>query len=173
MTVREKVMLGILGILCVICAYNFLLYQPIKEEIAQYKDEYIAQDDSLILLEAKAVRLAKMKSEISEIKNGSTEGIKELPKYNNRQNLMTQLSGILSKSENYNVRFGNVTQTESAITRQILLEYTCKDYKTAKGILEEIYDGEYPCVFGNVHISNKGATMSLYITYFEYGTLEQ
>ncbi len=86
---------------------------------------------------------------------------------------MMQLSGILSKSENYNIRFGTVTSDENAISRQIILEYTCSDYKTAKGILEEIYNGQFPCVLGNVHISNKGATMSLYITYFEYGTLEQ
>ena len=72
---------------------------------------------------------------------------------------MMQLSGILSKSDNYNLRFGTVTSDDNAISRQIILEYTCSDYKTAKGILEEIYNGQFPCVLGNVHISNKCATM--------------
>ena len=172
MTVREKVMLGLLGILCIICVYNYLFYQPIKEDIARYKEEYIEQDDVLIMLEAKGAKFAQMKSEIDAIKSGSTEGIKEIPKYDNRQNLMMQLSSILSKTENYNLRFGSVTSEGNVISRQIILDYTCNGYMAAKSILQEIYNGEYPCVIGNVHISDEGAT-SLYITYYEYGKLEE
>ena len=62
MTTREKVMLGILAALCLVLAYYYLLYIPMKEEIAQYKEEYTVVDDTLIVVDAKAVQLSKMKA---------------------------------------------------------------------------------------------------------------
>lgn len=172
MTIREKVMLCILGVLIIIAAYCYMLYMPIKAEIQQYKDDYLVADDALIIAEAKALQMAKMKSEIDAIKAGDTEAIRELPKYDNRQNLMTELSLILSKTNNYNIRFGSIEEDGSVIHRQIMLEYTCKDYASAKGILQEIYNGEYPCIIGNMHISKDGSSVSLYLTYFEYGSIK-
>ena len=171
MTTREKVMLCILGVLCLVLAYYYLLYIPMKEEIAQYKQEYTTVDDTLIVVEAKAVQLANMKAELEAIKQSGTGDVKPLPVYDNRQNLMSQLSNILDKTQSYSITFGNISSDGTTISRQISLNYSCGSYEAAKAILLEIYNGEYPCVFGTLHLSNEGATISIQITYYEYGSL--
>lgn len=173
MTIREKVMLCILILLCIFAAYYYLLYIPMKDATTAYKEEYTVLDDTLLVAEAKTTRMAKMKAELESIKAGTTEEIKALPAYDNRQNLMSQLSNILSKTEKYNITFGNVTGDGTTISREITLNYSCDSYEEAKEILLEIYNGEYPCVFGDLHLSNEGATVSIQITYYEYGSLEK
>lgn len=171
MTIREKVMLCILIILLVCAGYYYLFYVPMKEDTEAYKQEYATLDETLIVAEAKTTKMAKMKAELEALKQGSTEEIKPLPAYDNRQNLMSQLSNILAKTQNYNITFGNVSGDGTTISREITLNYSCGSYEAAKQILLEIYDGEYPCVFGTLHLSNEGATVSIQITYFEYGKL--
>lgn len=172
MSIREKVMLCILAVLCVILVYYYAFYIPMQEEIAQLKEEYTTIDDSMILVEAKATRLAKMKAELEEIKAGDAGVMKELPAYDNRQNLMSQLSTILSKTENYNIAFAGVTGDGTTVSRQISLDYSCANYEEAKAVLLEIYNGKYPCTFGGLYLSDDGATISVDIVYFEYGSLE-
>lgn len=171
MTIREKVMLCILIILLVCAGYYYLFYVPMKEDTEAYKQEYATLDETLLVAEAKTTKMAKMKAELEALKQGSTEEIKPLPAYDNRQNLMSQLSNILAKTQNYNITFGNVSGDGTTISREITLKYSCGSYEVAKQILLEIYDGEYPCVFGTLHLSNEGATVSIQITYFEYGKL--
>lgn len=171
MTIREKVMLCILIILLVCAGYYYLFYVPMKEDTEVYKQEYATLDETLIVAEAKTTKMAKMKAELEALKQSSTEEIKPLPAYDNRQNLMSQLSNILAKTQHYNITFGNVSGDGTTISREITLNYSCGSYEAAKQILLEIYDGEYPCVFGTLHLSNEGATVSIQITYFEYGKL--
>ena len=173
MTLREKVMLGILGVLVLVLGYYYLVYIPMKEETEQYKQEYITVDDTLLVVEAKVMKMMKMQEEIDAIKAGNAEGNKELPKYDNRQNLMSQLSAILAKTDKYNITFGSVTGDGTTNERQVTLNYACSDYASAKAILQEIYAGQYPCSFGNVNFSNEGATVAINITYYEYGKLEE
>lgn len=169
MTIREKVMLCILILLLVFAAYYYLFYIPMKEDTEVYKQEYVSLDETLIIAEAKTTKMAKMKAELEAIKQGTTEIIKPLPAYDNRQNLMSQLSNILAKTKNYSITFGGVSGDGTTISRDITLNYSCGSYEEAKGILLEIYNGEYPCVFGTLHLSNEGSTVSIQITYFEYG----
>lgn len=173
MSTREKIMLAVLGVMCLALVYYYLLYIPMKEEIAQYKEEYNTVDDTLILVDAKAAQLATMKAELEAIKQDPMGATKALPAYDNRQNLMSQLSNILSKTQSYNIIFGNVSGDGTTVSRQITLNYSCGSYEEAKSILQEIHNGEYPCVFGTLHLSNNGATISIQITYFEYGKLNQ
>ena len=168
MSIREKVLLCILVILALILVYYYAFYIPTQEEIAQYKEEYTVIDDAIILADAKAIKLTQMKAELEEIKGGDVMVTKELPAYDNRQALMVQLSGVLEKSQNYNVTFGNETIDGSTVTRMISISYTCEDYQTVKDILMEIYNGPYPCSFSNLYLTDGGNTLSVDVTYFEY-----
>lgn len=171
-TIREKVLLCILGILSVILVYYYLFYIPMKKETKLYRQEYVTVDETLLEVEARAAQMMEMKAEIEAIKAGNAENTRELPKYDNRQNLMSQLSGILAKTNNYSISFGAITGDGTTISRQITLNYTCDSYQSAKAILKEIYNGEYPCSFGNMNLSGEGRSVSMYITYYEYGELE-
>ena len=168
LSIREKVLLAILGVLAAVMVYNYLFLIPIQEEIARCEEEYLSMDDTVILLEAKTNRYNQMKAELEKIKAGQTEETKALPAFDNRENLMVQLSNILSKTEKYSLVFGNITEDGVTVSRSVSLNYSCDSYETAKGILMEIKNGEYPCMFGNVYLSNEGKSISVNITYFEY-----
>jgi len=172
MTIREKVMLGILGILCIVLAYYYLLYIPMKNETERYRQEYQTVDSTLVVVEAKAAKMAQMKAEIEAIKAGNAGDIKELPAYDNRQPLLRQLNMILAKTNNYSITFGGITGDGTTVCRQVTLNYACDDYASAKAILKEIHSGIYPCALGNISLSSEGASMSLNITYYEYGTVQ-
>ena len=173
MSGREKAMLGILGVLCIVLAYYYLVYIPMTTEIENYKQEYVTVDESMIIVEAKVAQMSSMKAEIEAIKAGEVGDIKVLPMHDNRQNLMSQLSMILAKTKSYNIRFGTITADGTTISRQVTLDYICEDYALAKGILQEIYTGQYPCIIGNISVGSNGAAMSMDITYYEHGKLEQ
>ena len=168
LTLREKVLLCILAVMLVIMGYYYLFYIPTKDAIAQYEKDFIAIDNEIIQTEAKMIKFANMKAELNAIKEGSSVEVKELPKFDNRQNLMVQLSGILANTDNYSLSFGSVSNDGVTVSRSIDLSYTCGSYEAAKAILEEIYTGEYPCTFTNLFLSNGGKTISVEITYYEY-----
>ena len=168
LSIREKVLLCILGIMLVILAYYYVFYMPAKNAVEQYEQEFILVDDQIIQAEAKTMLLNKMTTELNAIKDGEAGTIKELPAYDNRQNLLVQLSGILANAENYSVNFGGVVEDEVTVTRTIELNYSCVSYDAAKAILLEIYNGEYPCTFTNLFISNEGKTVSVNVIYYEY-----
>ena len=169
MSIREKVLLCILAVLALVMVYYYLFYIPVQDEIAQCEEEYLLIDDNILLADAKAAKLNKMKAELESIKGGDTTEVKALPAYDNRENLMVQLSGILAKTENYSLVFGNISKDGVTVSRTVALDYTCSSYEAAKDILQEIYNGEYPCSFTNLYLSNEGATVSVDIIYYEYG----
>ena len=168
LSIREKVLLCILAVLAVVMVYNYAFLMPIQDEIARCEEEYLSMDETVILLDAKTSRYQQMKKELEAIKGGEGEDTKALPAFDNRENLMVQLSNILSKTEKYNLVFGNISEDGVTVSRSVSLNYSCDSYETAKGILMEIREGEYPCTFGNVYLSNEGKTISVNITYFEY-----
>lgn len=168
MSIREKVLLCILAVMAMVLVYYYAFYLPVQEETAQYEEEYILVDDNIILADAKAIKLKQMKAELEAIKGGETEVTKELPAYDNRQNLMMHLANILVKSQNYNITFGNVAVDGGTVSRSISLDYTCDSYATAKAILLEIYNGAYPCTFTNLYLTNNGNSISVDIIYYEY-----
>lgn len=168
LSIREKVLLAILGVLAAVMVYNYLFLIPIQEEIAQAEAEYLNMDETIILLDAKTAKYNQMKEELEVIKAGQTEDTKALPQFDNRENLMVQLSNILAKTEKYSLVFGTIGDDGVTVSRSVTLNFTCDSYETAKGILMEIRDGEYPCTFGNLYLSNEGMTVSVNITYFEY-----
>ena len=168
LSIREKVLLCILAVMLVILAYYYAFYMPAKNTVAQYEQEFTLVDDQIIQAEAKTMMLNKMKTELNAIKEGEVGDVKELPAYDNRQNLLVQLSGILANTENYSVNFRSVVEDEVTVTRTIDLSFTCGSYDAAKAILLEIYNGEYPCTFTNLFISNEGKTVSVNVIYYEY-----
>lgn len=168
MSIREKVLLCILMILAAIVMYYYLFYMPVKEEVARLEDEYTAMDDTLIMTEAKLLRKSRMQKDLEAIRSGEVQQIKELPLYDNRQNIMMQLDRILAKAETYTLVFGPVEEDGVTVSRTISLDYVCAGYDASKQLLEEIYQGEYPCAFSNLNLSDDGSHISVDITYFEY-----
>jgi len=170
LTTREKVLMGILAVLMVICAYNLLFYNPTIQELALLANESKALDEQIVLMDTQVAKMNQMKAELDAIAAGEMGAVNEIPAYDNSRNVMNSLSFILQSAETYKVNFSSVEQEDSTVRRNINLSYTCKDYKTAKKILMQIYAGEYRCLIKDVHLSNEGGNyfVTVEITYFEY-----
>ena len=168
-TPRERVLLVILCILLVFCAYYFLFYTPVNESIAAFDVQNSTLDEQIVEVDAKVVRMNEMKAELDKITSSGNE-LKELPAFDNRGNVMNSLSTILADALQYNVSFSTVDEEESTVRRNISLSYSCANRSTALAILQKINDGEYPCLIKNCNISDSGSacSVSVELTYFEY-----
>ncbi|MBQ8627521.1 MAG: hypothetical protein IJ419_15360 [Agathobacter sp.] len=173
-TLREKVLMCILAVLVIFCIYYFAFLVPATEQMNDYVNSNYEVEDQIIFAEAKAAKMKQMEAELKAILNGEAGDVKELPEYDNSQNVMNSLSVILMSADQYNISFSNVSEEESTIRRNVVLEYDCSDYDTAKSILTAIHDGPYRCLLKDFHLSksgkdeNEGYHIVVDITYFEY-----
>lgn len=169
-TVREKVLMAILGVLIVFCVYYFVFLIPVTQQMNAYVEENYAVEDQIIFAEAKVAKMKQMEAELAKILSSDSEDIVALPEYDNNQNVMNSLYMILSKTNQYNVNFADVTEEEHTVRRNVVLEYECSDYETAKEVLKQIHDGAYRCLLKDFYLSaeEEGYRIVIDITYFEY-----
>jgi Tfp pilus assembly protein PilO len=170
LTIREKILMCILAVLLVVCAYYYAFYMPVLQKIIDNKAEIAFLDEQNMVLDAQVEKMNQMKGELEDITSNGTTGVKELPAYDNSQNVMHSLASILESANHYNVSFSSVEIEESTVRRHINLSYDCNDYATAKAILEQIYESEYRCLIKDVHLSGgeESYHVTAQITYFEY-----
>ena len=155
MSVREKVLAVILGILVLFCVYYFVFLIPVTDKIDACANESIAIEDQLILYDAMAAKKRTMEAELEAIFNGEKGNVKELPAYDNSQNVMNQLSYILADAEQYDISFSSVEEEGSTVRRNVDISFTCESYQKVKRILTFIHDGEYRCVLKDLTIGAK------------------
>ena len=168
-TVREKVLMTILGVLIVFCIYYFVFLIPATEQMNTYVEENYAVEDQIIMAEAKVAKMKQMEAELEKILSGEEKDVIALPEYDNNQNVMNSLYLILSKTNQYNVNFSGVTEEENTVRRNVVLEYECSDYATAKEVLMQIHDGPYRCLLKDFYLSaEEDYHIVVDITYFEY-----
>lgn len=171
LTLREKVLMGILVVLLVFCAYYFLFLLPVNEQINNYTNSNYEVEDQIILADAKVSLMKQMEKELEAIYAGEKGEVKELPAYDNGNNVMNSLSTILKDADNYSISFSNVTAEESIVRRNIVLEYSCGSYEAAKSILTQISEGDYRCLIQDLRLgqtSEGGYRITVDVTYFEH-----
>ena len=170
LSAREVVLLIILIVLAVFAAYIYGFQKPMQEKMDHYKSLAAAADDELIVAEAKIVKLQKMEKELKDIIEAGNLNSKEIPNFDNSENVMVELSAILEKTLNYEVQFLGTSEKDGIVRRNINLSYFCQDYENAKNVLEKIYDGKYRCLLKDLHVrqSNGKCNVSVTVTYFEY-----
>ena len=156
--------------MAVFAGYYYAFYIPATEKITFYKEEAIAIDDQIIMAEAKATKLNMMQKELAEIMSGDTQNVKPLPEFDNSRNVMNGLSLTLAKADQYNIKFGDVSEKDGIVRRNVELTFSASSYANVKSILSEIYNGDYRCMMKDlyVHQMDDAWSVSVDITYFEY-----
>lgn len=167
-TPRERVLLVVLVILVVFCAYYFLFYTPVSSTFASVNQQNDTLDTQIATAEAKIVRMDEMQAELEKMK-ASGLSLKELPAYDNRSNVMNSLATILEDVWQYSVSFSTVNEASGTVRRNISLSYNCDSREAAYEILQRISDGPYPCLIKNCTVSgNTGnCNINVDLTYFE------
>ena len=173
MTVREKVLTVILGILVLFCVYYFAFLIPVTEEMDACINENLTIEDQLVIYDATAEKKRMMEGELKDILEGGNKDVKELPAYDNSQNVMNQLSELLEDTEQYDVSFSSVEEQDNTVRREVSLSFTCNSYENAKNILSSISNSEYRCILKDLYINREDDEEANYrvnvdVVYFEY-----
>ena len=170
LTMRERVLLVILGFLAVICAYVFLFYLPSEERLTGLEGR-IAQSQ-MILEQSQAMvqRQQQMEQELEDL-SASGNAPREMPAYDNLQAVMVELNSILADSQEYTLRFASADGEETVAERRVTLPFTCADYDTAKGILRRLHDSDLRCQLEDVSLSqgeNGAVQVTASLIFYEY-----
>lgn len=168
---REKVLLVILCVLVVACAYYLFFLTPTMEKKAQLENDITAMDDQVIAAQARVAHMNKMQGDLETLK-AENKDIKDLPVYDNNKKLMESLNITLGQAIQYTVNFSGTSETDGIVRREVDLSFTCNTYKDARAILQNIHDGLYPCVLQDLSINHgESYAVTATLTFFEY--LEQ
>lgn len=153
MTLREKILLAVLGVLIVLILYIQFFQKPIQSAIDS-DNQTIQQLQSTIDVETvRAAKLKQMKQQIADenLQNGNSSAA--IPEYNNLKNVMTQLSAILTPAKSYDITFKDTTEKDKLVYRPLEIDITCNKFSTAKTILESITKCPYRCSIDSIDVA--------------------
>lgn len=174
LTSREMVLLGILVVLMVISAYILWFYTPVTERIEGYKAYIADTEDELLLVQARVEEKRHMEHVLEEIFSGNEAPLSIAP-YDNLKQVMFELNGILSRTQDYTLNFGTVDTEESIVRRSISMHFSAGDYASAQAVLQALHDSQYRCMLDDVTISMEDAgepvSVDAVIVFFEYQQL--
>ena len=172
LTPREKVLMAILAVLMVICVYYYAFQSPTTTKILALMTESAAIDEQILIVDEQVARMNEMKAELDAIASGEVGVVKELPEYDNSNNVLKDMSKILEGVNSYNVNFYEEEIEENTVRRQISLTYNSDTYDDAKAVLSGIYESEYRTLIKNVNIlrdaDSEVCDVTVEFTYYEY-----
>lgn len=152
-TLREKVLLVLLSLLLVGAAYFWLVHQPVEAAMSEISLAMEDADMERTVLQVKRQRLEDMKAELEGILSGTGSGV-ETPDYDNLQNVMVFLNGILANAGDYSLDFQSVEQPEEGniVRRVINMSFTCPSYADAVSVLTRLHDCAFRCQIGTLSL---------------------
>lgn len=152
LTVREWLLLALLGVILMISGYITLFYMPMTSE----RDRCISEAENCRLqTEALQIRLEdkhRMEQELKEIFDADPDP-RSIAPYDNLKPVMHELNGTLSTARDYSLNFGTVDASQPVVRRQISMNFNVDSYAAAKEILQKLHDSEYRCMLDNVSLN--------------------
>ena len=168
LTGREKVMLLILSVLVMALGYYKLIFEPINDQVAAYRDSTEQEQTELV----RAEQLKKMESAVAELRQRGD--VKPIPAYDNSKALMVELHRILASAQEYSLDFSaGTTEEDYIVLRPISLSYTTATYTQSRAILDALSGSDYMNKISNLSIQTEtgrgesGVKTAMVITYFE------
>lgn len=152
LTVREWLLLALLGVILLVSGYMTLFYIPMTSE----RDRCISEAESCRLqTEAMQVRLEdkrRMERELEAIFAADPNPVGIAP-FDNLKPVMHELNGTLSSTRDYSLNFGTVDTSQPIVRRQIAISFSTGSYAAAMGVLQRLHDSAYRCMLDSVSIN--------------------
>lgn len=177
-SLREKILLAVLAFVAIGIAWYVLIFSNIQARVASIESEIAITQDELTMAQTQAQAIAKMKK-IVEQYGGDTTTV-TIPDYDNTQNLMAFLNGVLDSTEDYTMSFEDpvIGEETSLVQRAGTITYKSNSYDDAHSVVEAIAHGPYPCRVDAVSIDDKtesdskdgAVTTTVQVTYLEKPT---
>lgn len=179
---REKIMLAALAFVAVIVLWYQFVFVSVQNEVTRLDSEIADAQNELTTIQARAMQLKDMREKVRDYQDqGYTTTL--LPNYDNTQNLMAYLNGVLASAQEYTISFDSpeLSEDDGTIHRTGVISYNTSSYEEARSIAEAIAHGPYTCeisAFGIVDeaaqkqssSSDSSVVTSLQVTFFEKPT---
>lgn len=173
LTAREWILLGLLGVILLVCGYLMLFYMPQTAE----RDRCLSEAELCrVQTEAAQFRLEdkrRMERELEALFSADSPPL-SIADYDNLQPVMFELNSILAHTEDYSLSFSTVDASQSIVRRSISMTFTARTYEAAKEVLQQLHDSSFRCMLDSVNISidqgiGAGAVaVTASIVFFEY-----
>lgn len=152
LTVREGVLLALLGVILVICGYVLLFYMPQTAE----RDRCLKEAES-IQAQIQTVRLRleeknRMEQELEELFSSDTPPL-GIADYDNLKPIMVELDSILALTAEFQLTFSTEEISQFIVRRNIAVAFTADSYERAKTVLQQIHDSGYRCMLESVRLN--------------------
>lgn len=178
LSARELIMVVFLLVLVIGVAYYVGFYTPLQEELATISRQCLEIDSQIASSTSKIAAMDAMQAELDEIFARPAEEITEIAPYDNKEVVLNQLNGILRRSEEYSLNFAEPSiQEDGTVRRNVVMNFSCADYASAKTIIQNLTDSQWRCLVSNLSISGSGDVMdgpvqvNATITFFESSKL--
>ena len=151
---REKILLLVLVVLLLCSLYALCVSRPVTNGIIKANAEIEDCVMTSSILEARLQKLEAMKNELEEQKNGESE-LAEVPEYDNLQNIIAFLNGVLGTAQDYTINFGSITMNEEGTIakRAVSISFKADSYESAKAAVEKLEGYKYINRITNLVIS--------------------
>ena len=170
-TLREKILLLILGIILLGLLYVRFVYMPVIDSIEKLKIEQAEAETQLNLVTAQVAVLDRKQKELDSLEGEG--GMSYMPSYNNARNVTRLLNDVLG-SNGYAITFSNVTRDGDQVRRNISLQFEAAKLDDVEDILKQLSEGEYRCEIGSVSVNKSSrygydtkTTVNTDLTFFE------
>lgn len=171
LTVRERALLVVLGIVAVIGAYLSWVYTPMVNERDRCNAEVLALQDQIDIMQMQVEKQEQMKRELDRIFEMDPDPL-SLPDYDNAQPMMRKLHSVLASAPSYSLAFGSTDSSEAVVRRNVSMTFTAEDYASAKRILTQLNNSEYRCMLDSLNLNldqrDGNVSVSGTIVFFEY-----
>ncbi len=175
---REKVLIAVLVIGLVVVAWYQLVFLNVQNQMASIDTQITQTQKKLSEYQKQTADQKKMRDAIDAYESQGLEPVM-LPEYDNTQNLMAYLHGVLALTKNYEMSFKNPTLSEedNTVHRTGTVKYECDTYEQARKVAESVAHGPYTCQVDAMSIEAKKSRKSgdvtvkyvttLQVTFFE------
>jgi len=152
-TQREKALLLILTALLLAVGYARLFSAPVSTRLAAAQARLADAQDALLVEQTKLAQMQNMEKELETLKKNGTSPAAQIPEYDNIENVMVQLGGILGAASNYQLTFSDLKFGDDYVARPIQMTFTAGSYQVARTILRELSDCPYRCAVSEITAS--------------------
>lgn len=170
LSMRERVLLGILAIVAVIGGYVLLFSRPMSQKTADLEAR-ITQGEALTAqLEEQLTQQRQMEEAVKQLAE-QEDAPPVMPAYDNLQAVMVELNAILADCQEYSISF-QVDQSDNHIVRrQVTIPFICSGYGTAREVLQKLHDSSLRGLLEGVQFAqqeNGTVRLTVNMSFFEY-----
>ena len=180
LTARESVMLAFLVVLLIGVSYYMGFYTPLQAELASIASQQADVETQITTAAGKVGKMNEMQAELDEILKTPADQLTEIAPFDNKEVVLTQLNGILARTQEYNLDFVEPqVQDDGTVRRNVSMRFKCSSYEAAKAVIKDLTDSHWRCLVSNLSIAGTDKNMmrdhvevSATITFFEHTDLK-